>query len=353
MKRVSIMDIARASGYSKTAVSFAFNQPHRISAEARASILEIAERLGYIPDPLARNLSRKSSDTIGLLLPQPVEQAFANPYLVEIVRGIGKECHLREKILSLIPPVKGRLPEVAGEAAVDGMITIGLDPDAGVIEAMRKRNLPLVSIDADPLDDIPSVGIDDRAAAFAGMSRILELGHRNIAVLGLRAPDPPASYRYGGLHARRLEGINEAFEAYKRKLKGGIGELLWRYCEPTTPAGREAAETMAGESGWKGPDALTAIFAFSDSVAAGLLLRFRELGIDVPGRISILGFDGTSSSSLVSPRLSTIYQPGEEKGAKAAGALFELMEGGRPDSIVLPFSLIEGGSLAPPPVLQG
>lgn len=334
MKRITIMDIARASGYSKTAVSFAFNRPERISADARASIFEVAERLGYIPDPLARNLSRSSSDTIGILLPQPVEQAFRNPYLVDLVRGVGTECHRREKSLSLIPPVKGRLPEVAGEAAVDGMITIGLDPEAGVIEALKKRALPMVSIDSYGLEGIPSVGIDDRAAARAGMKRLLDLGHRSIAVVDLSAPDPPRSYRYGGLHARRLEGIKEACS--------GGPEPIWRYCEPTVEAGYRAAEEL-------GP--VTAVFAFSDSIAAGLLLRFRELGFDVPGRISVLGFDGTLCSSLVRPRLATIAQPGEEKGEKAAAALFAMIDGERPASLVLPFTLVEGETLGPPPAL--
>lgn len=347
MKRITIKDIAAASGYSKTAVSFAFNRPERISEEARRAIFQAAERLGYIPDPFARNLSRCSSDTIGLLLPQPVEYSFENPYLVDIVRGVGRECHVRQKSLSIIPPVKGRLPELAGEAAVDGMIAIGLDPDDELLEALRRRELPFVTIDGDAVAGVPSVGIDDRKAAKTATEHLLSLGHRHILVLGLCAPDPPVNYRYSSLHARRLAGIHDAFDSLSL-VDSPDDVLIFESCELTPDAGAEAVRRIFSSSSEKAFSLPTAIFAFSDIIAAGALRALRELDIPVPRSVSVLAFDGSSISNLTVPRLSSIVQPGEEKGSCAAAALFSLIRGDKAESAILPFSLRLGDSLAPP-----
>lgn len=328
MKRITIADIARESGYSKTAVSFAFNRPERLSREARKKIVEIAERLGYIPDPLARNLSRSSSDAVGLLLPHSVDRALANPHLCDIVRGVGKVCHREALNLTIIPPVEGRAADLAGEAAVDGLLAIGLDPDAGVLAAVTKRKLPFVSIDGDALSGIPSVGIDDCAAARACMDYLQEMGHTKVAILGLDAPAPSESYRYSGIHRKRIRGVQES----------GV-ESLFFSCEPSFEAGYAMADRIVHQL------PVSACFAFGDTIAIGLIRRCLDLGLRVPGDLSVAGFDGVQEADHISPRLAGIRQPGLEKGEKAAELLLSIMAGKPADSAVLPFRLEKGGSV--------
>ena len=88
--RPTIKDIAARAGVSKTTISFAFNDPTRISALTYSRIMAIVDELGYVPDPIARTLATKRMGALGLLLPQPIHEALANPYLCEIVRGIGE-----------------------------------------------------------------------------------------------------------------------------------------------------------------------------------------------------------------------------------------------------------------------
>ena len=104
VKRTTIQDIADKTGYSKTAVSFAFNSPSRISKEAVEAILKAAEELDYIPDPMARNFSLGKHMSLGFLLPQRVEYTLMNPYMQEVIRGIAEVCQEHGYMLTLIPP---------------------------------------------------------------------------------------------------------------------------------------------------------------------------------------------------------------------------------------------------------
>jgi alanine racemase len=92
MTRVNIKDIAQKAGVSKTAVSFAFNNPSRLSEATVQQILAIAEEMGYSPDPVARSMSTGRTGTIGLLLPQSMPEIVRNPYFPEFLEGIGEVC---------------------------------------------------------------------------------------------------------------------------------------------------------------------------------------------------------------------------------------------------------------------
>jgi DNA-binding LacI/PurR family transcriptional regulator len=341
VKRVTIKEIAQATGYSKTAVSFAFNRPERISAEALSAILAAAEELAYFPDPLARNLSRSRSDTIGLLLPQPLEQAFQNPYIVEIVRGAGKACHENEMILSIIPPVKGRYQELAAEAAVDGLLALGLGPDAEVFDSAEKRKLPFVAIDGGPFPEAPSVGVDDLAASRELARLLWEMGHRRILLLGLSAPAPPETYHYSGIHALRAQGVMEIFAP---------GEVHRQECEAALEAGMAAARSFlqdapGSQDGGELP--VSVVLSFSDIAALGFIRVLRDSGFAVPGDISVVGFDGIAEGALLSPPLAGVRQPGFSKGEEAARLLFGMMAGVEVSSLLLEWGILPSGTLAP------
>ena len=118
-KRVTIQDIARRTGYSKTAVSFAFNSPSRISKEAVEKILEAARELDYIPDPMARNFSLGHHMAIGYLVPQSAAVALKNPYLQDVMRSIAQVCENHGYMLTVIPPLHASVEEAVKNALVD------------------------------------------------------------------------------------------------------------------------------------------------------------------------------------------------------------------------------------------
>ena len=104
MPKVTIEDIARKAGVSKTSVSFAFNNPERLSEATLKHILGVAEELGYNPDPIASNLKTGRTGCIGLLMPQPIPNVARNPHTLEFIEGIGEICHDAGTSLMLVPP---------------------------------------------------------------------------------------------------------------------------------------------------------------------------------------------------------------------------------------------------------
>ncbi len=138
MSRVTIQDVAKAARVSATTVSFAFNQPGQLSVATRTRVLSTARRLGYAPHPSARSLSTKRHGSIGLLTPQPLEVVFANPFVSELLQGIGAVCAQHDMTLLLVPPLNGSLESAVGRAPVDGVISLGLNAGDPALETLAR-----------------------------------------------------------------------------------------------------------------------------------------------------------------------------------------------------------------------
>src|SRR5947209_19273964 len=134
VSRVTIADVATAAGVSKTAVSFAFNNPERLGHATLERVLGVAEDLGYTPHPAARARSTRRSGTIGVLIPQRLSTVFANPFVSELIQGLGELCEEHDLALLLVPPLDGSLEAAIRHASVDGFISLGLSPDDRALE---------------------------------------------------------------------------------------------------------------------------------------------------------------------------------------------------------------------------
>jgi DNA-binding LacI/PurR family transcriptional regulator len=321
--RVTINDIAKASGFSKTSVSFAFNDPTRISKETRNKILNIAESLGYVPDPVARNLSMRKVGTIGFLVPQAISRVFLNPYMNQILLGIGEACQNQDYSLTVVPPLRGRIFDGVRSAAVDGFITMGLHPEMKVVQLIRQRHIPFVTIDGTPSDEIPGVNTHDEDSAYDMMSHILSFGHRDIAIFALEYARGTEDDVYTGARDWRLNGFQRALRE-----RGIEGELIID-AETSLEGGRAAVATMFERRGGKLP---SAIACMSDISAIGAISELKDRGCNVPDDISVTGFDDIPESSLISPRLTTISQPGFDIGNRSASMLFSLLEEKKPEN---------------------
>ena len=209
--RPTIKDIAEKAGVSKTTVSFALNDPNRISSETYGRIMAIVAELGYVPDPVARTLTTKRLGALGLLLPQPIAESLLNPYICEIIRGIGEVCEEHELSLTMIPPIRGKVIEAARRAFVDGLITLGVGPDHEVVDLLHRRHIPFVTIDGAETDSTLNVGVDDERAAYELMDHVLSLGHRRLALLSLmpEAVNLP-EWSFSLVRDRRLAGFERA-----------------------------------------------------------------------------------------------------------------------------------------------
>src|SRR5256885_3338888 len=190
VSRVTIADVAPAAGVSKTAVSFAFNTPETLGQATLERVLRVASELGYTPHPAARALSMRRSGTIGVLIPQRLSAVFANPFLSELIQGLGEECEKHDLTLLLVPPLDGSLEGAIRQASVDGFISLGLSPDDRAVGILDRNGIPTVLVDSEASPDHPAVNVDDRSGAEQAATHLLRLGHTQLAIIVLPPTRP-------------------------------------------------------------------------------------------------------------------------------------------------------------------
>ena len=342
-RSVTVTTVAKAAGVSRAAVSFAYNAPAQLSPETRQRILQIADELGYAPDPVARMLTTRQSGAVGLLMVEPIEAAFADPLTTLFVRGMGQMCDRYGLALTLLPPQRGSSIAAAQSAIIDGAIALGLAQDHPAMVALGQRHLPLVVVDGPASDRWSGVQIDDAHGAYLAAKHLVELGHRRIIILSFESR-PPTSFDGGHstyyVPEQRMEG-------YRR----GLGSAVQAYVVEThsdVESGRLAIMACLTSA----QPRHTAILAMSDALAIGALHACQDLGLQVPQDCAIIGFDGIPETAVTTPPLTTIAQPVQEKAALAMQFLLQEIqsETKRPhEHVVLPTRLVLRASTGPAP----
>ena len=341
-QRARIADVAREAGVSKTAVSFAFNAPDRLAPETATRIREVAEQLGYTPHPVARMLTQRQTMTIGVLTPQALSVIFSNPFFGAFSEGVALAAEEHGYGLHFISPLHGSLVRAMTRATVDGVVAIGLSDSHPEVEQIRRAGLPIVLVDSVALPEHGSVEIDDIGGARAAAAYIASLGHRDILILGV-APPAPGGSEPAEVTSRRLHGYREAFATVGVEL---TDERV--IVGPATIDGGIAITKGAFEDGLRP----TAILAMSDAMAIGAMRALRDLRLDVPGEVSVVGFDDIDLAPHVDPPLTTVHQPIRRKGEEAVRALLTVVERrgrAQPEHRRLETRLIIRGSTGPVP----
>ena len=339
---------------SKTAVSFAFNSPERLSAETAVRIREVAGALGYRPNPVARMLTQRQTMTLGVLTPQALAVIFSNPFFALFSEGVAHAAEDLGYELHFISPLHGSLALAVGRSTVDGVVAIGLSARHPEVEQIRGAGLPMVLVDSEDLPEHSSVVVDDETGARTAAEHLLGLGHRDIVVLAVEGPEQSREDDAGstvprpeapeeGVTARRLRGYRAAFDSASATLP-----------EDHVVAGRASIEggASAFHRAWALGLRPSAILAMSDAMAIGAMSAARELGLRIPDDLSVVGFDDIDLAAHVDPPLTTVHQPIRQKGADAVRLLLaevEQREANRPEHLRLETRLIVRGSTARPP----
>ena len=343
-RKTTLKDVAAAAGVSIGTASNAFNRPELLSEGMRERVLAQAGRLGYSgPDPVARRLRTGRVGAFGLIFTDRLPFAFDDQAAVIFLGGVARALEDSGAGLLLIPTSESREEgaRVVRAAAVDGFIVYSTPTGDPRLLAALDRGLPTVTVD-EPLDvPTPWIGIDDRGAAREAARHLVELGHERVAVLGF--PEfalDDETLPYDVTHARFAgyrEGLGDAWD----------DELTVRAIGNRPETGRRAlAELLQID---RPP---TAVLAMSDALAAGVLLEAADRGIEVPARLSVIGFDDVPFARLTDPPLTTVAQPTEEKGRLAARALLDALESdvpAEPARTLLPAQLVVRGTTAPRP----
>jgi DNA-binding LacI/PurR family transcriptional regulator len=343
-ERVTLQTIADALGVSRTTVSNAYNRPDQLAPELRRKVLEIATELGYAgPDPAARRLRSGRRGAIGLMFSERLSYAFTDPGAVGFLQGLTEATEAKGYELLLLPGMRGEeQEEVSVRDAVVGAFCLYCMPDSHpAVAAAMARRLPVVIVDEPRSAGSFFVGIDDHDGARMAAAHVKALGHEHVAIITDRLVDD----HYEGLaDVDRIARSNckvarERVAGYIAGLDGPapvpIYDAMANFEEP---AARAARALLALEP------RPTALLCATDVLAFGAMRATRELGFDVPGDVSMTGFDDVPQAAVAD--LTTVRQPLVQKG-REAGRL--LMEQNTEREVVLPLELVTRGSTAPPP----
>ncbi|HEY1478942.1 MAG TPA: LacI family DNA-binding transcriptional regulator [Gaiellales bacterium] len=332
-RRPTIYDVARLAGVSTATVSRALNGTAPIAAPTRAAIDDAVAQLGYRPNPIARSLVTKSTQTIALLLPD-----ITNPFYAELVSGAQQVLRERDQAMLLCttegdPEQEARYLRLLRAKHVDGVLVDGLTLPADRIAAFVEDGFPIVCLDRDvssPL--IPVVQVDNRLGARLATEHLLSLGHTRIA--HLRGLDERIS-------DERLAGYRGALRAAGIAADPAI-EVPGHFTEQ----GGHAAMRGLLESGAR----FSAVFCANDLSAMGALNAILSSGRKVPLDLSIVGFDDLRLAPYTSPPLTTVHQPAKEIAQHATELLLSLIRGKAPSAMhqLLAPTLVVRASTGPP-----
>ena len=323
MPRPTINDVARASGVSKGAVSFAFNDRAGLAPETRARILAVARDMGWTPSSRARALSVSRALSVGLVMARPPETLRADPFFPSFIAGVESELSRRgyALLLQVVPEHEGEQQtyrRLSDEGRVDGVFVTDLYVEDARPALLAELGLPAVIVGpAVPEDYWPAVGVDDGPGIVAAVEHLLALGHTRIAhVSGQPQMVHGRSRREAWaatLHAANLpEGpcIEADFSA-----------------ESGSAATRELLDLA---------DPPTAIVYANDLMAIAGLAVASGRGIDVPGDLSVTGYEDTELAAHLQPSLTTVSSDVIGWGRAAAARLLQLIDRRPATAIQLP-----------------
>ncbi|MFT4090460.1 MAG: LacI family DNA-binding transcriptional regulator [Asticcacaulis sp.] len=292
----TIYDVSRLAGVSAKTVSRVLNEPDRVKVKTREAVLEAMKALDYSPNSMARQLRLGGGSSLGLLLEDPASgyQSRFHQALLTACMEAGKHMTV-ELFEGVMPDWQGRVDRFLTEGRVRDLVLLPTLCDfAPLKDYLRTKGARAVLIAPSVYDThFPAVVMDDRAASRQMVEHLFKLGHRRIGHI-TGHPDHSASIL-------RRSGVIEAYDAAGLPRPGpelfASGDFMFK-------KGIEAAEALLSL-----PDAPTAIFAANDETAAAVAMVAHKRGLDIPGDLSVVGFDDAPIASAVWPTLTTIRQP--------------------------------------------
>jgi len=326
--RASIHDVARRAGVSVATVSRSFTAPETVREATRGRVLEVAAELGYRPNRAARGLITGRTGNIGVIVPD-----LGNPYF----QGVLKGAQARARDADYAVFVSDSQESAAEEGALIGAMSKQVD---GIVLCSSRLDAEaLAALEPDPalvllnrrLRGRATVSVDSAGGMRQAMEHLVALGHTRCAFVS----GPRRSWS----NQQRLRGLRAAARTAGAELIT-IGPVA-----PQFAGGTEAAEAVLASGA-------TAVLAYNDLVAAGILSRVAQLGVDVPRELSVVGFDDIPLAAMLTPALTTVAAPTVRAGAVAVEALLTRLDTGGPEpeatDHALPATLVVRGSTAAP-----
>ncbi|MFF7178547.1 substrate-binding domain-containing protein [Streptomyces sp. NPDC008121] len=309
--RPTLEEVAARAGVGRGTVSRVINGSPRVSEQAKAAVGRAIAELGYVPNRAARALAGSRTDAVALVIPETEARLFAEPYFLDIIRGVSAELADADKqlLLTLIRSDKERqrFEQYLAAQRVDGVLLVSVHGDDPLPDQVRELGLPAVLNGR--RSEGETVAYVDSDNVGVGRSAVVHLagrGRRRIATITGPLDMYGARCRLDGYH----QGLDEAGLAPDRRLVA-TGDF-------TEEGGRRAMRELLARR----PD-LDAVFAASDVMAAGARGALREAGRRVPDDVALVGVDDSAVARHMDPPLTSVRQPIEEMGRTMARLLLQ------------------------------
>ncbi|WP_432521413.1 LacI family DNA-binding transcriptional regulator [Kineococcus sp. SYSU DK006] len=298
---VTIHEVARRAGVSVSTVSRALAVPDLVRASTRDRVLAVAEELGYQPNRAARGLITGRTGNIGVVVPD-----VANPFFSAVLKGAHARAREAGQVVFLADSAEDSRVEAELVAAmgkqVDGIVLCSARMSDEELERSA-GSTPMVLVNRRKAG-LPSVLMDSADGMRQAVEHVAALGHRRIAHLS----GPVRSWS----SAERLRGLREAAAA------SGVEAVEIGPFPPTFEAGLPAADLVLASGA-------TAVLAYNDLMALGVLNRLAVRGVVAPAEMSVVGFDGIQMSAMTTPALTTVGMPTETAGRAAVELLLDVL----------------------------
>lgn len=334
----TVEDVALAAGVSTATVSRVINASGPVRAALREKVEAAIAALGYVPNAGARAMMLRRSGTVGAIFPTVDNAIFA-----KAIDALQRR--LAEAGLQLLLATSDYAPEIEARqaaslltAGVDALVLCGTGQQEPLLQRLRQRGVPVVHVMSWPAPaGLVAVGFDNRRAMGQVVRYLLDLGHDRIAMLAGVTRDNDRA-------AARVAGVRDALQA------AGLDLPPHRLVERPYGLGpaRDGLRVLL-----QAAPAPTAIVCGNDVLAFGGLLEAQKLGVEVPGQLSIVGFDDLELAAHVQPPLTTVRVPAEALWRRAAERVIGALRGDPPaGESEFEVALVVRGSTAPPPAAR-
>ena len=333
-KRITSVEVAEEAGVSQATVARTFAAPHKVSAAAKQKVMEASDRLGYVPNAIARSLKSQTTNIIGAVVPARSE------YWQHLVAEVSQQLAERGSQLLLFtfakPSEVSSVIQALRQYRVDGVLLASSFIDHEAMIDVTSLGVPAVAFNhPEQIELSASVSIDNEAGAAELAEHLVQSGHRSFAFVGGDPETGSDRLRYRGASAalRRHDIVCPYIGAGSFDYDAGYGTV------------ESLLNHFGGAEGL--PDAL---MIAGDELAFGVIDGLRSLGVSVPDDVSITGFDGLPQSTWAGYDLTTLVQPAEELIREALTQLSNPQEG--PRSLVMVKGFVRAGRSSRRPELQ-
>jgi len=329
----TIHDVAKRAGVGIGTVSSVLNNSRPVNEVTRQKVLVAVTELDFVPNPSGRRLSMGKTHTLGVIIP-----FFTSAAQIERLRGIMSVIAISDYDITLftVETVAQRnkvFETVPRRGRVDGLLICSITPSEEDVNRILQENIPTVLVEA-AHPDLSHIFLDDTAAAQAAVNHLIELGHCQIAYIGDYLDDP-----FGTFSRNRYSGYCRAHESAGLPIRPDY----LRQDDDNRENGRRMTLDLLHL-----PDRPTAIFTYSDEMAVGVLEAARELNLNVPRDLSVVGYDDIDLARFA--RLTTVRQHLFESGVQGVELLLDAIDNPDmpPPQLQLPTELVVRQTTAPP-----